>query len=74
MDKLTDSGYEAYAVGGCVRDIKLGREIHDWDITTSAKPHEIESVFGKIIGLKEYDIKIDITAKEENNILKFIKE
>jgi len=36
--------------------------------------YDIESVFGKIIGLKKYNVKIDITAKEENGSLKFIKE
>lgn len=36
--------------------------------------YEINSIFGKIIGLKNYEVKLDITLKEENNILKFIKE
>ena len=35
---LEDHGYEAYVVGGCVRDSLLGRDPHDWDITTSALP------------------------------------
>jgi len=43
--KLQDSGYEAYVVGGCVRDTLLGKEPHDWDITTSATPGEIQQVF-----------------------------
>ena len=42
---LHDSGYEAYAVGGCVRDSCLGREPGDWDVTTSARPEEIKQVF-----------------------------
>ena len=37
---LEAAGYEAYAVGGCVRDSVLGREPNDWDITTSAEPEE----------------------------------
>ncbi len=41
---LVDSGYKAYAVGGCVRDSIIGRDIGDIDITTSAKPDEVESV------------------------------
>ena len=36
--QIEQAGYEAYAVGGCVRDALLGREPEDWDITTSAKP------------------------------------
>lgn len=42
---LTNAGYEAYLVGGCVRDFLLGREIHDYDITTSALPQETKEVF-----------------------------
>ncbi len=34
--RLEEAGFEAYAVGGCVRDSLLGREPNDWDITTSA--------------------------------------
>lgn len=44
---LENSGYEAYAVGGCVRDLLLAKAPHDWDITTSAKPEEIISVMGR---------------------------
>ena len=40
IDTLNAAGYEAYAVGGCVRDSVLGREPQDWDITTSAKPRQ----------------------------------
>ena len=46
---LTDAGYEAYVVGGCVRDKILGVEPEDWDITTSAKPNEIKKLFRKTI-------------------------
>ena len=38
---LQDNGYEAFLVGGCVRDSIPGRSIHDYDITTSATPNEI---------------------------------
>lgn len=44
---LQEKGYEAYAVGGCVRDRILGREPEDWDITTSASPEETKSLFEK---------------------------
>jgi len=43
--KLEDAGYEAYIVGGCVRDFLLGMEPKDWDVTTNAKPEEIQKVF-----------------------------
>lgn len=42
---LNDAGYEAYVVGGCVRDVLLGRKPGDWDITTSAKPEEVKRLF-----------------------------
>lgn len=45
IDTLIEAGFEAYAVGGCVRDTILGREPDDWDITTSAKPFEIKELF-----------------------------
>ena len=49
IGKLEDAGYEAYAVGGCVRDSLLGRMPEDWDITTSAKPEEVKKVFKRTI-------------------------
>ena len=41
---IEEAGYEAYIVGGCVRDLLMGREPNDWDITTSAKPEEIKNL------------------------------
>ena len=46
---LRADGYEAFAVGGCVRDTLLGRVPGDWDITTSARPEQVKKVFGKTI-------------------------
>lgn len=45
LDILQSAGYEAYIVGGCVRDILMGKTPHDYDITTSALPDEIEACF-----------------------------
>lgn len=47
--QLKSAGYDAYAVGGCVRDSVLGRTPHDWDITTSARPQQVKAVFGHTI-------------------------
>lgn len=47
IDTLTAAGYEAYAVGGCVRDMLLNKRPDDWDITTSAKPGQVKSLFGR---------------------------
>lgn len=45
ITKLESAGYEAYAVGGCVRDSLLGRTPSDWDVTTSAKPQQVKEIF-----------------------------
>ena len=62
MEMLEDSGYEAYLVGGSLRDILMGREVHDFDVTSSAKPQEVMSVFAdfKVIptGLKHGTVTV----------------
>jgi hypothetical protein len=49
INKLNEYGYEAYVVGGCVRDMLLGREPGDWDITTSALPEQVKEVFRRTV-------------------------
>ena len=49
ISKLEKADFEAYAVGGCVRDSILGRSPEDWDITTSAKPEEVKKLFSTTI-------------------------
>jgi poly(A) polymerase/tRNA nucleotidyltransferase (CCA-adding enzyme) len=44
IKQLQENGYEAYAVGGCVRDLLLGKEPKDWDIATNANPEEIQKI------------------------------
>lgn len=46
---LQEAGFEAYAVGGCVRDSLLGRVPDDWDITTSAKPQQVKALFSRTV-------------------------
>lgn len=46
---LEEAGYEAYAVGGCIRDSILGRKPDDWDITTSARPEQVKALFRRTI-------------------------
>ena len=48
-DTLEKAGFEAYLVGGCVRDLLMGREPKDWDVTTNAKPEEIVPLFEKTV-------------------------
>lgn len=45
MDILAQNGKDAYLVGGCLRNILMGKEPHDWDMTTSALPHECFEIF-----------------------------
>jgi len=45
IKRLNGSGYEALVVGGCIRNLIMGKEAHDWDITTKATPEEISGVF-----------------------------
>lgn len=49
IEIIEKAGYEAYAVGGCVRDSLLMRNPNDWDITTSAKPEKVKELFKKTI-------------------------
>lgn len=49
IDTLMEAGYEAYAVGGCIRDSALGLQPGDWDITTSAKPSQVKELFRKTV-------------------------
>ena len=45
IERIEKNGFEAFAVGGCIRDSLLGRVPNDWDITTSAKPADIMNIF-----------------------------
>ena len=49
IEVLEAAGFEAFAVGGCVRDAVLGREPADWDITTSAMPEQVKALFSRTI-------------------------
>src|SRR6056297_1100089 len=42
---LSEAGYKAYPVGGCVRDMLMRREPKDWDVTTDARPEDIQEIF-----------------------------
>ena len=63
--RLESAGYEAYVVGGCVRDSLLGKTPNDWDITTSATPEQVKTVFGRTIdtGIKYGTVTILINRE-----------
>ena len=60
INTLEDAGYEAFAVGGCVRDALMGRVPNDWDITTSATPMQVKELFRRTIdtGIKHGTVTI----------------
>lgn len=60
IDTIMEAGYEAYAVGGCIRDSILGREPSDWDITTSASPFQVKELFRRTIdtGIKHGTVTV----------------
>ena len=45
IKSMKEGGYEAYLVGGCIRDLLRGKTPKDWDLTTNAKPEQIEGLF-----------------------------
>ncbi len=62
IDKINEEGFEAFVVGGCVRDLILGRTPNDWDITTNALPDEIKSIFDKTYdtGIKHGTVSVAV--------------
>lgn len=60
IQKLNEAGYEAYIVGGCVRDCILGKDPCDWDITTSALPEQVKAVFKRTVdtGIKHGTVTV----------------
>ena len=49
IETIKAAGFDAYVVGGCVRDSILGRQPEDWDITTSASPEQVKALFARTI-------------------------
>ena len=75
IEKIQNAGFEAYIVGGCVRDSLLKVPPHDFDITTSAKPEEIQEIFPKTVptGIKHGTITV-IIGKEPIEVTTFRTE
>ena len=66
IKQLMDNGFEAYAVGGCVRDSILGREPNDWDITTSALPGQVKEVFEHTVDTGIQHGTVTVVLDKEN--------
>ena len=69
---LESAGFEAYAVGGCVRNFILDREPYDWDITTNAKPEEIQKIFKNSVYENQFGT-VAINTESKNERLKIIE-
>lgn len=72
---LKQQGYEAYLVGGCVRDILLGIPSHDYDVATSARPDDIERLFQRTLSVgKAFGVMVVLTGGAEVEVATFRKD
>jgi tRNA nucleotidyltransferase (CCA-adding enzyme) len=65
INKLNTHGFDAFIVGGCVRDSILGREPNDWDVTTNALPQDIKNIFDKTYdtGIKHGTVSVAVNGE-----------
>ena len=73
VEALEKAGFQAYLVGGCVRDLFLGRTPKDWDITTNATPEEIQPLFMKTVYENKFGTVAVINELTENSALKAVE-
>jgi len=72
VKKLVEHGFRAYFAGGCVRDLLMKKQPHDYDIATNAKPEQIEQLFKKTIPIgKQFGVIIVIEKKHHFEIATF---
>ena len=68
IEKLKKKGFEAYVVGGCVRDVLRGKEPKDWDVTTNAQPEELQKIFPDSIYENTFGTVAVKTGSEEPTV------
>ena len=68
LNKLEKQNSEAYAVGGCVRDLLLNKKPKDWDITTEAKPEQIQKIFPESFYKNKFGTVTNKTKSKEKNL------
>lgn len=71
-DALETAGYEAYVIGGCVRDILLGKTPKDWDLTTNATPEQIQAIFPESFYENDYGT-VGVKTGDEDETLAVIE-
>ncbi|MCE9541519.1 HD domain-containing protein [Candidatus Kaiserbacteria bacterium] len=69
---LKSAGFDAWLVGGCVRDLLIGREPKDWDITTNARPEDIQKLFEETFYENNYGT-VGVVTQSENPKLKVVE-
>lgn len=72
VGQLEKAGFEAYVVGGCVRDLLIGKEPQDWDVATSARPEEIQKIFPKSFYENKF-FTVTVLTENEHPALKEIE-
>ena len=72
-DTLEKEGFEAYLIGGCVRDLLIGKKPKDWDVTTNAHPDEIERIFPETYCNNEYGTVGVVIDDAEDETLRVIE-
>lgn len=72
-ETLENGGFEAYLVGGCVRDLVTGRKPSDWDVTTNATPDQIIALFPKTFYENDYGTVGVVNENEEDETLKIVE-
>ncbi len=68
ISKLKEAEFDAYIVGGCLRDLLLEREINDWDVVTNAKPKQVQVIFKKSIYENNFGTVGILTGSKVNNL------
>ena len=72
-DELEKAGFEAFLVGGCVRDLILGKTPKDWDVTTNATPNQIISLFSKTFYENDFGTVGMVNEETEDETLKVVE-
>ncbi len=75
VGKLQSRGHEAFLAGGCVRDLLLGREAHDFDVATSARPEEVQAIFPKTVAVgAQFGVIVVLHRSVEIQVATFRKD
>lgn len=72
VETLRSAGFEAYLVGGCVRDMFLSKKPKDWDVTTNAKPEQIQSLFPETFYENDYGT-VGVVSETDDETVKVVE-